>query len=117
LREQLGFHNPRPIRERQEFHGLARNLVVRALLHDQTTGRDGFPDEVAKPIHRAVAFPRHIGKQFQGVAATQLLTMPEQSGPDGATLLSQLVFGQTNANTRMFSDRQQIKQLLFRRWE
>ena len=68
LCEQLGFHNARPVGERQKFHRLAGNLVVRALLHNQATRRDGFPDELAKPTHWAVAVPRHIGKQFQGVA-------------------------------------------------
>ena len=67
LREQLGFNHARPVGERQELHRLAGDLVVRALLHDQATSRDGFPNEVAEAVYRAVAVPRHIGKQFQRV--------------------------------------------------
>lgn len=69
MSKQLGFHNARPVRQRQEFHGFTGDLVMRALFDEQATSRDGFTNVFTYTVDRAITLPRHIGKQIQRMTA------------------------------------------------
>jgi len=48
LSEQFGFNYSRSIRERQEFHWFAGDLMMHALLDDQSACRHDLPDEFSQ---------------------------------------------------------------------
>ena len=43
--------------------------MVGPLLDNEAAGADGLAGKFTEAIHRAIAVPRHIGKQLQRVAA------------------------------------------------
>ena len=53
-REEFRFHNARPVGQREGFHRLAGDLVMRALFDDEGAGRDGLANVFTEPIHRTV---------------------------------------------------------------
>jgi len=82
LSKQFGFNDAGPIGQTEEFHRLAGNLVMGALLDNQPASRDRLPDKFAKTVYRAIRFPGDIGEQFEWMAAdskTEQVRFPFQA--------------------------------------
>jgi hypothetical protein len=62
FREQFRLHHARPVCQREEFHRLAGNLVMRPLLDHQPARHHGFADVFAQPLDGAVSVPSNVRK-------------------------------------------------------
>src|SRR6185437_10015847 len=67
--KEFGLDDACPVGEREKFHRLTGDLMMRALFNYEAARRDGFADEFAETVHRAIRVPRHVIKQFERVAA------------------------------------------------
>src|ERR1019366_5321430 len=69
LGKKFGFDDAGPVGQAQEFHRLAGDLMMDALLHDQAAGGHGVTDEFAQAADGAVGVPGDVWKQFEGMSA------------------------------------------------
>ncbi len=68
LGEELAFDHASPVGEREKFHWLPRDLMMRALFDDQAACRDRLADELDEAVYRAIGIPSHIIKKFERMA-------------------------------------------------
>ena len=72
LREQFRLYQARPVRERQKFHRLARDLMMRSLLDHQPAGHHRFADVLTEAGDGAIGVPDHLCKQLQRMPADRV---------------------------------------------
>src|ERR1035437_6617435 len=68
VREEFCFDDTGPISNRDEFHHLARDLLVQSVFNYQSAAGDRLAHMLTQLGYGAVCFPSYIGIQFQWVA-------------------------------------------------